>query len=67
MILAKNTRTASGHHPATINDCTPLKIVSGSPFPNEMTVITGYTLAGIYKIYAATTSAHVRARLLGFL
>jgi hypothetical protein len=32
-----------------------------------MTVITGYTLAGIYKINAATMKAHVLVRLLGFL
>ena len=48
VMLAKNTRSAIGHMPA----CDQLAsrrsmIVSGSPWPNEITVITGSRLAGM--------------------
>ena len=46
MMLAKNTSSATGHMPTAISAFTPLRIVSGSPLPSEVTVMTGSRLAG---------------------
>lgn len=64
-MLAKNTKSAIGHISASIRCITPLRIVSGEPSPNEITVMTGNTLAGMYRINAVSVSAHVRLTLLG--
>ena len=60
-IDAMNTIKASGHIPAFIRATTPEAIVSGSPLPKIVTVIIGYTLAGIYRIIEVIRKAQVRA------
>ena len=40
-------------------------MVSAWALPNEITLVIGSTLAGMYKMKAAITSAQVRAMLLG--
>ena len=63
--LAKNTSSASGHMPDSIRCSTPLRMVFGSPRPNWITVITGYTFAGISSSAAEPSSAQVRTMLSG--
>ena len=65
MMLAKNTSAASGHMPPANSSSAPPRMVLGAPDPSWITVSTGYTLAGTYRITAAITSAQVRWMLAG--
>ena len=47
VMLAKKTSKASGHMPEWMSAFTPLRMVSGSPLPNETSVMTGKRLAGM--------------------
>ncbi|MNN51268.1 hypothetical protein D3C81_1658950 [compost metagenome] len=64
-ILAMNTTAAMGTMPCLSRVMTPDMIVSGLPCPNVLTVMIGSTLAGMYRIEAAMSSAQVRTILLG--
>ena len=63
--LAKNTSSASGHEPLVHRKMTPLMIVSSCDDSSVLVFMIGSTFAGMYRMYAAISSAHVRARLFG--
>ena len=46
VMLAKKTSSATGHIPMAIISFTPERMVSGSPWPREVTVMIGSRLAG---------------------